>query len=431
MVKYVISPQIPPVFLTDADRESRFENPAYTEWEEQDSLMDSEERLKKERKMRGNYPLAFDNDPLAWSRPLVRYHSGEFSMAAVQANGDMEDKCQVEVGNDALFVGIYDGHKGDTVSIYLRERIFRELLRLIQVNNNNMNENILTQVVDRMERDFLESAGRNVFVSSGCLICFIRRGRLYAANVGDSRAVLGSLKGIGQLKRLVVKQIVKDHNLDRRDVQVALRRLQPVLRDIDYYINFRTCVFMADKGLIDTTRCIGYKYLKEEINESGSFEIPSWERVPGRFTRPLLTSQPHVYSRILRHSDKFIIFGSSGFWKLMSNSDAANVVNTSPRDGIAERLATLALQKGANMRRRKYNQLIGMPKSNHISGSDIRYHNYHHFRPAYHDDITVIVVYLDQRPNREGALPEMKSYSGCDDGFQQSEFRNFYNNANA
>jgi histone deacetylase 1/2 len=39
MVKHVISPQIPSVYLTDADRESRSENPAYTAWEEQDSLL--------------------------------------------------------------------------------------------------------------------------------------------------------------------------------------------------------------------------------------------------------------------------------------------------------------------------------------------------------------------------------------------------------
>ncbi|GAU35317.1 hypothetical protein TSUD_389420 [Trifolium subterraneum] len=39
MVKYVVSPQIPPVYLSDADRESGSENPLYTEWEEQDSLL--------------------------------------------------------------------------------------------------------------------------------------------------------------------------------------------------------------------------------------------------------------------------------------------------------------------------------------------------------------------------------------------------------
>jgi len=38
MVRHV-SPQIPPVFLNDAAREAGTENPAYTEWEEQDSLL--------------------------------------------------------------------------------------------------------------------------------------------------------------------------------------------------------------------------------------------------------------------------------------------------------------------------------------------------------------------------------------------------------
>jgi pyruvate dehydrogenase phosphatase len=290
-----------------------------------------------------------------------------------------------------------------------------------------MNKNILMQVVDRMERDFLESAGRNIFVSSGCLICFIQRGTLYVANVGDSRAILGSVKGVGRLKRLVDKQMVNDHNLDNRDVQVQIRHMQP-----DTYQNFFCLSMIADKGLIETTRCIGYAYYKEkEIIESGSFEIPSWERVHLRHTRPLLTAQPDVYSRILRDSDKFIIFGSSGFWKLMSNRDAARVVNTSPRDGIAERLATLALENGANRRGRRYSQLIAMPKSNQISGSDTSFYNYDQFRPAYHDDITVIVVYLDRRPAREGFGQEMNSYSGCDNGLQQSKFRNFYNNANA
>jgi len=39
MVKHVVSPQVPPVYLTDAAREAGTENPAYTEWEEQDSLL--------------------------------------------------------------------------------------------------------------------------------------------------------------------------------------------------------------------------------------------------------------------------------------------------------------------------------------------------------------------------------------------------------
>jgi len=39
MVRFVVSSQIPPVFLTDVAREAGTENPAYIEWEEQDSLL--------------------------------------------------------------------------------------------------------------------------------------------------------------------------------------------------------------------------------------------------------------------------------------------------------------------------------------------------------------------------------------------------------
>lgn len=39
MVCYVVSPQIPPVFLSDAAREAGNENPAFTDWKEQDSLL--------------------------------------------------------------------------------------------------------------------------------------------------------------------------------------------------------------------------------------------------------------------------------------------------------------------------------------------------------------------------------------------------------
>ncbi|WJX84031.1 [pyruvate dehydrogenase (acetyl-transferring)]-phosphatase [Trifolium repens] len=64
-------------------------------------------------------------------------------MAAVKANMDMEDQSQVEVGTDALFVGVYDGHKGDTTAIYLRDHIFREILGRIQQNIKHMDNRVV------------------------------------------------------------------------------------------------------------------------------------------------------------------------------------------------------------------------------------------------------------------------------------------------
>ncbi|KAK2404143.1 Protein phosphatase 2C family protein [Trifolium repens] len=375
----------------------------------------------------------FDNDPLAWSRPLIRHHCGEFSMAAVQANMDMEDHSQVEVGTDALFVGVYDGHKGDTTAVYLRDHIFGEILRRIQQNNNLMTELILRQVVHQMERGFIEFARnsfeqqheiQNSLVSSGCLICIIWRGRLFVANVGDSRAIIGSQKSIGPFKRLVPEQIVRDHNFLNPDIQQELTELQSDHNNHSRY----ECIEV--KGLIETSRCIGYAYMKNsKFTKRRSFEIPLSEVVTPTFTRPLLSSQPDVTSRALRDTDRFIILGSSGFWKLISNEKAAKVVNTSPRDRIAETLAKLALEKGARKRGKKYAELLEIPASNCVSGNNGNQNLA--FRPAYHDDITVVVVYLDQRRNREGVKPKINSYRGYDDTVRQSEFRNFYNNANA
>jgi pyruvate dehydrogenase phosphatase len=289
-------------------------------------------------------------------------------------------------------------------------------------------ENILRQGVAEMERGFIEFAInsfekqheiQNSFVSSGCLICLIWRGRLFVANVGDSRAILGSQKSIGPFKRfkkLVPEQIVRDHNFLNPDIQQEFT--PSLLQSIKV------------KGLIETSRCIGYAYLKNsQFTERRSFEIPLSEVLTPTFTGPLLSSQPEVYSRVLSDTDKFIIFGSGGFWKLISNKKAAKVVNASPRDRIAERLVTIALEKGARKRGKKYAALIGIPASNCVSGNNGNQNMA--FRSAYHDDITVIVVYLDKRPNGEGVKPEINSYRGYDDTVRQSEFRNFYNNANA
>lgn len=65
--------------------------------------------------------------PHSWSTNLAPYSGGSFSMAVVQANGAVEDKCQVETGADSLFVGVYDGHGGNHASEFINTHLFRNL----------------------------------------------------------------------------------------------------------------------------------------------------------------------------------------------------------------------------------------------------------------------------------------------------------------
>ena len=70
--------------------------------------------------------LDFNN---IWSRELIQYRRGQFSMASIQSNTVMEEHCQIVVGLETLFVGMYDGHGGsDYVSKYITDHFFRKLL---------------------------------------------------------------------------------------------------------------------------------------------------------------------------------------------------------------------------------------------------------------------------------------------------------------
>lgn len=86
------------------------------------------------------------------------------------------------------------------------------------------------------------------------------------------------------------------------------------------------------------------------------------------FGRALLTSEPDVYSKVLKDTDSFIIFGSSGFWKLITNDYAAEIVNSSPRDDIAKILAVIAIEKGARKKKTKYSNIVEIPKGEHVDG---------------------------------------------------------------
>lgn len=73
--------------------------------------------------------LGDDKDPLLWCKDLEKHTFGEFSFAVVQANEILEDYSQVEVGRNATFIGVYDGHGGPEASRYVCDHLFPHLIR--------------------------------------------------------------------------------------------------------------------------------------------------------------------------------------------------------------------------------------------------------------------------------------------------------------
>lgn len=94
----------------------------------------------------------------------------------------------------------------------------------------------------------------------------------------------------------------------------------------------------------------------------------------------MLRADPSVYTRDLQPNDKFLILASDGLWEHLTNQGAVEIVYNYPRAGIAKRLLESALTEAAKKFETSYGELKKYGKG---------------IRRMYHDDITVVVIFID------------------------------------
>ncbi|KAI3471410.1 hypothetical protein Pfo_030774 [Paulownia fortunei] len=334
--------------------------------------------------------LEGEDDALLWSKDLEKHSHGEFSFAVVQANAVLEDQSQVETGRHATFVGVYDGHGGPEASRYISDHLFDHLLRLAR-ENGVMSEDILRSAFSETENGFLTLVRRAyairpaiAAIGSCCLVGVIWKRTLYVANLGDSRAVMGYLD---RSNKIVAVQLTKDHNASMEEVRKELRNLHPEDSQI---VVMKQGVWRI-KGIIQVSRSIGDAYLKRP-----EFALdPSFPRfhLPEPLRRPVLRADPTIITRDFLPDDKFLIFASDGLWEYLTNQEAVEIVYNNPRVGIARRLLIAALEKAAKTRQMPYSEIKKLDQG-------VRRH--------VHDDITVVVVFIDHEMlDNKTAAPEL------------------------
>nr|CAD1828768.1 unnamed protein product [Ananas comosus var. bracteatus] len=326
-------------------------------------------------------------DGLLWYKDLGRHAGGEFSMAVVQANNLLEDGSQIESGPlsfgganspHGTFVGIYDGHGGPETSRYIADNLFRHLKKFA-TEQHGMSVDVIRKAFTAIEEGFISLVRKQWFskpqiasVGSCCLVGVICGGILYVANVGDSRAVLGRVeRGIREVSAV---QISEEHNVSIESVREEVRSLHP---DDPHIVVLKHKVWRV-KGLIQISRSIGDAYLKNaEFNRE---PLLSRFRLPQPFHKSILSAEPSIVTHKLSPEDQFVILASDGLWEHLSNQEAVDIVNSSPRNGIARRLVKAAIQEAAKKREMRYSDLKKI-------GRGVRRH--------FHDDITVIVLFLN------------------------------------
>ncbi|KAG6474849.1 hypothetical protein ZIOFF_064064 [Zingiber officinale] len=336
---------------------------------------------------------------LLWNTNAGRHVSGEFSMAAVQANYPIEDKNQIESGSLSLedcgplgtFVGIYDGHGGHETAQYITNHLFLHLKSKVlnldscspgftsEEHTNTMSADILRRAYQATEEGYLSLVTGQwavkpqlAAVGSCCLVGVISEGTLYVANLGDSRAVLGRL--VRTTGEVLAVQLTEEHNAAIESVRQELHSLHP--DDPEVVVLVRN--IWRVKGIIQISRSIGDVYLKKtEFNRE---PLPPKFLLNEPFSTPFLSSEPAILVQELQLEDQFLIFASDGLWENLDNQEAVDIVRRNPNTRSARKLVKAALQKAATKREMRYSDLESVDN---------------HARRHFHDDITVIVVFLD------------------------------------
>ncbi|CAK8565575.1 unnamed protein product [Lathyrus sativus] len=169
-------------------------------------------------------------------------------------------------------------------------------------------------------------------------------------------------------------QLSTEYNATIESIRHELQSMHP---DDSHIVVLRHNVWRV-KGLIQISRSIGDVYLKKvEFNREPLY---AKFRLCEPFKTLILSSEPSISVHQLQPQDQFIIFASDGLWEHLSNQEAVDIVQNNPRSGIARRLVRAALQDAAKKREMRYSDLKDID-------CGVRRH--------FHDDITVIAVFID------------------------------------
>ncbi|CAH9055062.1 unnamed protein product [Cuscuta epithymum] len=346
-------------------------------------------------------------DGLLWYKDLGNHVNGQFSMAVIQANTVLEDQSQlesgpmssVETGPQGTFVGVYDGHAGPEAARFICDHLFNNIKKFT-TQNQEMSAETISKAYLETEEEFLSLVRKQwlmkpqiASVGSCCLVGIICNGMLYIANAGDSRAVLGKVEK--HTKDVKAVQLSYEHNANLESVRDELKLLHP---DDPQIVVLKHKVWRV-KGLIQISRSIGDAYFKRwEFNREPL--LPKF-RVTEPFHTPILKAEPSIHVHKVLPEDQFLILASDGLWEHLTNQEAVEIVNSSPRNGVARKLVKAALHEAAKKREMRYSDLKDIDRG-------VRRH--------FHDDITVIVLFLDNhlinRTSTHGQVLSIKGGGG-------------------
>jgi len=224
----------------------------------------------------------------------------------------MEDtfRAMPMVGDDTRcgFYGVFDGHGGrkaaDFTAEYLSEFAARSLDSLDDVGM------LFRDAFLAADKKFCEEAEREgLGDGTTAVVAYLKDGKMWVANVGDSRAVVS--------RGGVATALTIDH---RPESEAEQRRIEEKGGTVFHLGRWRV------EGVLAVTRAIGDKDLKNCV-----------------------TAHPDVYEFELTEEDELVVLASDGLWDVMSNQEVVDIALSYDDLGLAcDALVEAAMAKGSN-----------------------------------------------------------------------------------
>ena len=204
-----------------------------------DQLTDLQQQLKPPKTLQAKAKfLLQDNISPAYRQPFQSKHL-YLHKATYEANDPIEDRSSVVIGQDFVFAGIWDGHGGPQCAEFTQQTVFEHFAKAYrELHQHVPSQRIptaLKQAFLTTNREYYQFARaqnqRQAYFAGTCAVaCFLDLSddtgavTLYTANLGDSRAVMGTLLATGTWQ---TRALSVDHTAENLIERQRIQALHP------------------------------------------------------------------------------------------------------------------------------------------------------------------------------------------------------------
>ncbi|EGC39845.1 hypothetical protein DICPUDRAFT_44948 [Dictyostelium purpureum] len=198
---------------------------------------------------------------------------------------------------------IFDGHGGRAASDFAADNIYR-------IFSENLDSNLTPEEsFIKTYQTISSQIAPWPFIGTTAASVYINENKVYVANVGDTRVVLGKIVD----NKIITERLTFDH----RPVEDSER--ERIVKAGGTVLNGRV------NGMLAVSRALGDSFLN-----------------------PFVISEPHLQSFSITKDDKFLILACDGVWDLVSDEEAVQIISENPDPNkSSEILRDLAYRMGS------------------------------------------------------------------------------------